>query len=245
MDFIWKEFCSWYIELTKERIYQNEDMEAKNTAVYILLDVLEKSMRLLHPIMPFITEEIWQTLKIKLQLSEDVLITAAYPIHDDQKIQSEINDEMKYIQDSISAVRNLRKQVNIPPSKEVTVAISASSKDQIDLLKKYEKYFIKLAKVEDMTIEMNLEKPESAVATVVEDTEIYLLLSGLVDLAEERKKLQKQIDKLSKELNGIERKLSNQKFLAKAPEKIVKKEKEKYDEVKTKLDKTKEILSGL
>jgi len=245
MDFIWKEFCSWYLELSKDRIYNEEDKQAQLTAKYILLDILQKSMRLLQPIMPFIAEEVWQGIKHFFPMEEETIVLAAFPQHNKSMINEKIDREMNLIQEAITAIRNLKKQVNLSPALEINVTVKVAETEQTELLKKYQNYFLKLAKVSNIELGIDISKPKSSIAAVVQNIEIYLPLEGLIDLDAEKAKLEKQLLKLEKEFQKINSKLSNNKFLANAPESIIKKEREKYKEVKTKADKTKEILEGL
>lgn len=245
MDFIWKEFCSWYLELSKDRIYNEQDKEGQLTAKYILLDVFQTSMRLLQPFMPFIAEEIWQGIREFFPLKSESIIVADFPKANQAMIDENIDKNMEFIQETITAIRNLRKQVNLAPGKEVGISIKVASEDQIKLLNDYQSYFAKLAKITDMDIAVDLSKPKSSIAAVVQNIEIYLPLEGLIDLDAERSKLEKQLEKLEKELKGISGKLKNKKFLENAPEKIVEKEKEKFTEIETKVIKTRELLDGL
>ncbi len=245
MDFIWKEFCSWYLELSKARIYNDEDVEGQLTAKYILLDILQQSMRLLHPLMPFISEEIWQTIKTYFPMNEEALVIAEFPEFSEMKVDKEIDHNMETIQNIISAIRNLRKQVNISPAKNVEILLNINNNEEKNLLDEYSNYIKKLAKVEKIIAEINLEKPQGSIAAVASNIEIFLPLGDLVDLEQEKAKLNKQMAKLEKELSGISRKLGNEKFLKNAPEKILEKEKMKFKEVKDKLDKVKAIYQGL
>ncbi len=245
MDFIWKEFCSWYLELSKDRIYNNENKEGQLTTKYVLLDVLQNAMRLLHPIMPFITEEVWQTIKEYFPMEEEALIIAKYPISDESLIDVSIDKDMKLIQECIIGVRNLRRQVNLSPALEIEIFAKVSSAKQIELMKNYANYFAKLAKVTSIQTGIDIEKPKASIAEVVQNVEIYLSLEGLIDLDKEREKLEKQIKKLEMELKKINGKLNNEKFVAKAPAHILAKEKEKFTEIKCKLDKTIELKNGL
>jgi len=245
MDFIWKEFCSWYLELSKDRIYNSENKEEQLTAKYVLLDVFQTSMRLLQPIMPFITEEIWQGIKEYFPMPEESLVIATFPEVNKNLINEKIDTDMSLIQETITAIRTLRKQVNLAPKVEIEISIKVASKEQINLLKSYENYFQKLAKISNLKADVNIEKPASSIAAVVQNMEIYLPLEGLIDLDAEREKLTKQIIKLEIELKKINGKLHNSKFVANAPEQIVAKEKEKYYEVKTKLDITVSLIDGL
>jgi len=245
MDFIWKEFCSWYLELSKDRIYNDDNREAQLTAKFILLDVLQNSMRLLQPIMPFIAEEIWQGIKHFFPMEEETIVLAAFPVQNKNMINEKIDKDMKLIQEAIVAIRNLRKQVNLSPGKEISVSIKVATDDQIQLMKDYQNYFTKLAKISKMEIAIDLQKPKSSIVAVVLNIEIYLPLEGLIDLDKEKDKLTKQFLKLEKELKKINGKLTNSKFITNAPEQIVEKEKEKYNEIKTKLDISVSLLKGL
>jgi valyl-tRNA synthetase len=245
MDFIWKEFCSWYLELSKDRIYNSEDKEGQLTAKYVLLDVFQTSMRLLQPIMPFITEEIWHGIKEYFPMPEESLVIAEFPKVDNNFIDEKIDKDMTLIQETITVIRTLRKQVNLAPKVEIEIFIKVATDEHIELLKLYENYFLKLAKVTSMKADVDLKKPASSIAAVVQNMEVYLPLEGLIDLDGEREKFSKQLLKLEKELKTISGKLNNTKFIANAPDEIVKKEKEKFSEIETKVNKTKELLAGL
>ena len=245
MQFIWNDFCSWYIELSKDRIYDDNDKVGQLTAKFVLLDVLQNSMRLLHPLMPFITEEIWQNVKEYFPMDEEALIIAKFPQHSEEMINLAINDDMSFVQETITAIRNLRKQVNLSPGVDIEIFINVAEDSQKELFAEYQNYFAKLAKVTKMNISTNGEKVSGAIAAVVRNTEIFLPLTGLVDLDKEREKLEKQMDKLEKELSGIERKLANEKFIQNAKPEVVEKEKEKYAEVKGKLDTVQELYDSL
>jgi len=238
--FIWDEFCSWYIELSKDRLYSESDNVRPNyiqlTAKHILLDVMQASMRLLHPIMPFITEELWQGIKTHFPMPEESIMIAEFPISDKNLIDREIADEMTFMQESIVAIRNLRKQVNLPPATEISVYIRLAEPKQQTLFNRYESYFRKLAKVNDLKAEVALQKPAASLAAVVRNIEIFMPLSGLVDLAQEKARLTKQLEKLEGELGSIQRKLNNENFISNAKPEVVAKEKEKLAEVSTKAD---------
>ena len=153
--------------------------------------------------------------------------------------------DMTLIQETITAIRTLRKQVNLAPKVEIEIFIKVASNKQVELLKSYENYFQKLAKVTSMKADVNVDKPASSIAAVVQNMEIYLPLEGLIDLDAERDKFTKQLVKLERELKIISGKLNNAKFIANAPDDIVQKEKEKFSEIETKVNKTKELLAGL
>lgn len=244
-QFLWDEYCSWYIELAKDRLKEDAPERSRLTAKYVLLDVMQAGMRLLHPIMPFISEEIWQSIREIFPMEEEALIIAAFPKVNEALIDRDIDDEMRFMQESISAIRNLRKTLNLPPSTMISIVIRTSDEDQNRLFGDYEAYFRRLAKVESISKGIDIEKPEPAITAVVRNIEIFLPLSGLIDLQAERERLSKQIEKLEKELNGISGKLNNQNFIANAKAEVVDKERQKHSEVNTKLGLLKQQIHSL
>lgn len=245
MQFIWDEFCSWYLEMAKEKFYNDKQESTLLTTKYVLLDVMQSAMRLLHPIMPFITEEVWQLIKSIFPMQEKALIIADFPKADMSLIDNDINYSMSLIQKTITAIRNLRKQVNIPLGKEVDISLKVSEESQIQLYNNYRGYVSKLAKVSDLKVSIDMKRPDSSLVAVVEDVQIFMPLGGLVDLYVEKNKLLKQKDKLEKELNMIENKLKNEKFISNAKQDVIDKEKEKQSEVSAKLNTVTEVLKSL
>ena len=243
-QFLWDEFCSWYIELSKDRLNSN-DILSRSTTLYILLDVMQNSMRLLHPIMPFITEEIWQNIKKVFPQPEDALIIAAFPSCDEKMIDPEIADDMSFMQEAITAVRNLRKELNLNPGIPISLVIRVAEERQKDLIERYTTYFKRLAKVDNIEVGLQLPKPKASIAAVVRNLEIFLPLKGIIDLEAEKARLSKQIEKLEKEVQVIKNKLDNPHFLANAKPEIVENERKRYEEVNTKLSLTKELLEDL
>lgn len=243
-QFLWDEFCSWYIELSKDRLNSN-DILSRSTTLYILLDVMQNSMRLLHPIMPFITEEIWQNIKKVFPQTEDALIIAAFPSCDEKMIDPEIADDMSFMQEAITAVRNLRKELNLNPGIPISLVIRVAEERQKDLIERYTTYFKRLAKVDNIEVGLQLPKPKASIAAVVRNLEIFLPLKGIIDLEAEKARLSKQIEKLEKEVQVIKKKLDNPHFLANAKPEIVENERKRYEEVNTKLSLTKELLEDL
>ena len=243
-QFLWDEFCSWYIELSKDRLNSN-DILSRSTTLYILLDVMQNSMRLLHPIMPFITEEIWQNIKKVFPQPEDALIIAAFPSCDEKMIDPEIADDMSFMQEAITAVRNLRKELNLNPGIPISLVIRVAEERQKDLIERYTTYFKRLAKVDNIEVGLQLPKPKASIAAVVRNLEIFLPLKGIIDLEAEKARLSKQIEKLEKEVQVIKNKLDNPHFLANAKPEIVENERKRFEEVNTKLSLTKELLEDL
>lgn len=235
-QFVWDDYCSWYIELAKDRLKEEAEQSSRLTAKYVLLDVMQASMRLLHPIMPFISEEIWQSIKEIFPIQEEALIIAKFPLADSALINPAIADEMSLAQESITAIRNLRKQINLPPATLVKIVVRTAETKQNSLFEDYQTYFQRLARVEEIRSGTAVAKPKPAISAVVRNIEIFLPLSGLLDLSVERERMQKQIDKLAKEVQGIQNKLNNANFINNAKPEVVGKEREKFSEVNTKLE---------
>ncbi len=244
-QFLWDEYCSWYIELSKDRLKEDAPQASKLTAKYVLLDVMQAGMRLLHPIMPFISEEIWQSIKEHFPMPDEALIIAQFPQPDESKIDAQINDEMKLMQESITAIRNLRKQLNLSPAIGISIVVRTADESQNTLYQSYEGYLNRLAKVEGIACGKDAQKPKPAVSAVVRNLEIFVPLAGLIDPEVEKARLTKQLEKLNKELEGIARKLNNQNFTANAKPEVVAKEQEKHLEVQTKVQLTKAQIADL
>jgi valyl-tRNA synthetase len=243
-QFLWDEFCSWYIELSKDRLNSN-DILSRSTTLYILLDVMQNSMRLLHPIMPFITEEIWQNIKKVFPQTEDALIIAAFPSCDEKMIDPEIADDMSFMQEAITAVRNLRKELNLNPGIPISLVIRVAEERQKDLIERYTTYFKRLAKVENIELGRQISKPKASIAAVVRNLEIFLPLKGIIDLEAEKARLSKQVEKLQREQQAVKNKLDNPLFLTNAKPEVVENERKRFEEVSIKLSLTKELLEDI
>ena len=217
-DFIWSEFCDWYIELTKKRLY-GENLQEKFTALYTLMTVLEKSLRLLHPFMPFLTEIIRQKLpnaKNSIMLADWVEVENFDEISENQ---------MNVIMEVIKVIRNLKNEVGVEPRKKSEVILKISDEKLLEILKSNVNYISELAAAEP--VKFSTEKPEHALAGVAEGVEIFLPLKNLIDTEKEISRLTKELEKLRKGISATENKLKNEKFLSKAPAEVVKSEKEK------------------
>ncbi len=225
-EFIWSEFCDWYIELTKARLYDKENPRARNTALYVLSYVLERTLRLLHPFMPFITEEIWQKVPHDAELKS--IMIADWPAGDESFIDDASEAQMTAIMETIKTVRNLRAEVGAAPSKHSEVQLSFRDEALCPVFAANESYLTTLAAAEPVTLlPVGAAKPENAMTGVVQGVEIYLPLKGLIDVEKETARLQKELDKLTQEIGRLGKKLSNEGFLKKAPEQVVAKEREK------------------
>ncbi|KAF1303767.1 valine--tRNA ligase [Candidatus Enterococcus willemsii] len=221
-NFIWDDFCDWYIEMSKETLY-GEDEAAKLVNKSVLVYTLDQILRLLHPIMPFVTEEIWQ----KIPHTGDSLVVAEYPV-----VRPELTDEtaakgMEVLKELIRSVRNIRSEVNTPLSKPITLLIQTNDEDVDTFLKANQNYIDRFCNPEELVIDSTLEAPELAMSAVLTGATIYLPLAGLINIEEEIKRLEKELDKWNKEVKRVQGKLSNERFVSSAPEAVVAQEREK------------------
>ncbi|GAB7026271.1 valine--tRNA ligase [Geotalea toluenoxydans] len=225
--FTWSEFCDWYIELVKDDLYKG-DSTRQTTARYVLWMVLEHLLRLLHPFMPFITEEIWQALPGKKGHASIML--AEYPR---RKAEWDFRDgatEMELVMAVISGIRNIRGEMEVPPSKSIAAMLDCKSPASLKLLKKNEVYIVSLARLSDLAIGQSIERPADAALQVAGDVEIVVPLKGLVNVEEEEKRLLKEIGKIDKDMDFLSKKLENPSFVDRAPAEVVAKEREKVAE---------------
>ncbi|MBQ6839843.1 MAG: class I tRNA ligase family protein, partial [Oscillospiraceae bacterium] len=219
-DFIWDTYCDWYIELTKARLY-SEDAERKQTALAVLVYVLDQILRLLHPFMPFITEEIWQSLPHK----GEALIIAQWPEYrEDLAFKAEEN-QMESVMDAIRAIRNRRAEMNVPPSKKAALYV-LTSKPQI--FTEGEGFLQRLAYADVVTIlDKEPENLDGMVTITTADAKLYIPMGQLVDVEKEIARITKELEAAKKFLGSLEAKLSNEKFVSRAPEAVVNAEREK------------------
>ena len=240
-EFIWGEFCDWYIELAKPRLYNKENAEERATAQHVICEVLSSSMKLLHPYMPFITEEIWQCMPHE----GDSIMVAAWPESDEQLFNAEAEAAMNAIMEAIKAIRNMRAEVNVAPGKKVPAILLVA--DELQQVVADNQSYIKLmASVDELSIlRAGGDKPENAMAAVTKGIEVYLPLKGLIDVEKETQRLNKELDGMTKEIGRIEGKLNNAGFLAKAPAEVVEKEKTKAQEIAVKMQAIQERLTYL
>ena len=230
-EFIWNEFCDWYIELVKARLYDKENERPRQTALYVLGYVLERTLRLLHPFMPFITEEIWQHIPHE---GKSVMV-AAWPSDEGAKVDEAGEAQMTAIMETIKAIRNMRVEVNAAPGKKSEAILHFTDESLRPVFAANEGYLKVLASAEPVTVQpADAAKPENAMASVVSGVEIYLPLKGLIDVEKETARLQKELESLDKEIKRAAGKLNNAGFVAKAPADVVEKEREKKQEYEEK-----------
>ncbi|MGV2938041.1 valine--tRNA ligase [Mesobacillus sp. LC4] len=221
-NFIWDDFCDWYIEMAKLPLY-GEDEAAKKTTRSILAYVLDNTMRLLHPFMPFITEEIWQNLPHE---GESITV-ASWPQVDPALTDKEAADDMKLLVEVIRAVRNIRSEVNTPLSKKVDMFLKAKDEKTLSMLESNRGYIVRFCNPENLEIGLEVNAPEKAMTAVATGLEIIMPLEGLINIDEEIARLQKEKEKLDKEVERVQKKLANEGFVKKAPEKVIDEERAK------------------
>ncbi len=239
-NFIWDELCDWYIEMAKLPLYGDNE-EKKKTTRSVLAYVFDQTMRMLHPFMPFITEEIWQKLP-----HEGVSITVAqWPevreeFHDEQAAK-----EMERLVSIIKSVRNIRAEVDTPMSKEITLLIQAKNDEIVEELTNERAYLERFCNPSELVIATEMDVPEKAMSAVVTGAEIFLPLEGLIDFDKEIERLEKELEKWTKEVDRVQKKLANKGFVTKAPKKIVEEEKRKEKDYLEKQANVRERLQEL
>jgi len=256
-QFIWHEYCDWYVELCKPALYQKEDAALRRSTQTTLVRVLESALRLLHPIMPFITEEIWQKLPGEVRSAEcgvrkektgkpcESIMIAAFPDTDEKLIDRNAERDMQAVMDLILAVRNIRGVMNIPPSTQLTVIVKPESSELGSHLEKNSGYVRTLGRVSELRIGTAEPKPKVAATGVIRGAEVYVPLEGVLDLGEERMRLQKEIAKVSQDIEMFSKKLSNKNFVDKAPKAVVEKDTARLEELKTMREKLEQSLKML
>jgi len=241
-QFIWHEFCDWYLELIKPYLYQDEDVKRKTLTQETLLKVLDATLRLLHPFMPFVTEEIWQQLPLRKE--DGSIMKAGFPKPDERFDDNQVADEMGSVIEIITALRNIRGEMNVPPGDRI-VAIFRTQEEEVGKRVERNKLFIQnLAKVKELIIGDNIGKPVYSAFALVRDVEIFVPMDRS-RMEEEAKRLQKEILKTEKEIAFVVKKLSNEQFLSKAPSEVVQEVKDKAQEYRLVRDKLEEGLQRI
>ncbi len=230
-NFIWEEFANWYVELTKEVLYSDNETEKVMTRS-VLLYTLDQILRLLHPIMPFVTEEIFA------QYAEGSIVVAAYPVANPAFDNAEAHKEVESLKDLIRSVRNARSEVNVAPSKPITILIKTADAELETFFKANENYIRRFTNPEQLEISSSIAAPELAMSAVITGAEIFLPLADLLNVEEELARLDKELSKWQKELDMVGKKLSNERFIANAKPEVVEKEKEKQADYQAKYDAT-------
>jgi valyl-tRNA synthetase len=242
-DFMWHDFCDWYVEFAKNRIAETSDIPLKRSIINRAIRIYEETLKLLHPFMPFVTEEIWQHLNERKP--GESIMNAPWPVFDEARIRPETEQEMEFLQDAVSAVRTIRSEMNIPPTKALDVVINCHDDTKRMILDSNRASIERLAKLNSLTIGINLAKPGFSASSVVQGQEVFVPLKGLIDLDVERARLEKEISRLQGQLEGVRSKLNNPNFAGKAPADVFQKEKDKQENFQQTIDKLKTSLGQL
>jgi valyl-tRNA synthetase len=231
-QFVWHEFCDWYLEMVKQDLY-GEDISRRQSSRFVLQKVLRGVLRIIHPFMPFVTEEIWQ----RLPDTEGSIMVAEFPKASDFINDEEALREMELVKGVITGVRNIRGEMNIPPSKPVSILMEVPDKGDRNIIRRNISHVQNLARVDSASIEAAVTKPEASATAVFQENQVHVILEGLLDFQEERQRLRKQIKAIEKELAVANKKLNNNQFLEKAPAEIVEEVREKVGTMGYKLEK--------
>lgn len=239
-DFIWNEFCDWYIELVKPRLY-GDDPAARQVVLAVLTRVLSDTLKLLHPFMPFITEEIWQHLPHE----EESIMISSWPTVNTDEVDMKAEAQMEDIMEVVRSIRNIRAEKNVPHPKKAKVILVVKENDR-ELYQSEAIYIEKLASSSEVVVQLSREGiPENAVSAVTNNAQIYMPLEDLVDLKEEMARLEKEKQHLEKELARAQGKLSNKNFVEKAPQSVVEEERKKQEKYSSMLSKVLESIKTL
>lgn len=231
-NFIWDDLCDWYIEFAKLSFY-GEDADAKRKTQSVLAYVLDRTLRLIHPFMPFISEEIWQ----HLPHSGETITLAEWPQYDSALEAPDAVQEMNLLIDIIRSVRNIRAEVNVPMSKKIELLVKPGSEELLDILVRNGHYIRRFCNTSEYEASLTTVVPDKAMTAIVTGAELYLPLAGLLDISQEIARLEKELENLNKEVERVEKKLANQGFVAKAPAKVIEEETAKMADYSDKRDK--------
>ena len=231
-DFLWRDYCDWYIELAKPRLLAGSPAE-RDQVRGVLVSVLEQALRLMHPIMPFVTEELWQQLPVD-DKAESLMI-ASWPVAEEGDLDDDAEREMAFLQEVVSAARTIRSELNVPRGRRVALVISTAGPESASTLDRRRAYLQALVGAESVEVGVGLPQPPSSGSAVVGEVEVFIPLEGVIDVDAETRRLRKEIDKLQGLVQGLERKLGNEAFLSKAPAAVVEKERLRQEECRASL----------
>ncbi|WP_123041302.1 valine--tRNA ligase [Cohnella candidum] len=232
-NFIWDDLCDWYIEFAKLTLY-GEDAAAKRSTQSVLAYVLDRTLRLLHPFMPFLTEEIWQHLPHE---AGETITLAAWPGYESAFEAEEAVKEMNLLMEAIRAVRNIRAEVNVSPGKKIELLVKPTGAAEESILRRNEVYVRRFCNTSSFTLDAGLTPPDKAMTAIVTGAELYLPLAGLIDIGQEIARLEKELANLNAEVERVEKKLGNEGYIAKAPAHVVEQERAKGQDYRDKRDK--------
>ncbi|MDG0790204.1 valine--tRNA ligase [Cohnella ginsengisoli] len=232
-NFIWDDLCDWYIEFAKLTLY-GEDAAAKASTQSVIAYVLDRTLRLLHPFMPYLSEEIWQHLPHE---AGETITLAAWPSYDAAFEAPDAVSEMGLLMDAIRAVRNVRAEVGVTPGKKVELLAKPTTEASAGILKRNEEYLRRFCNTSSLTLDAGLAAPEKAMTAIVTGVELYLPIAGLIDIGQEIARLTKELASLNAEVDRVEKKLANEGYIAKAPAHVVEQERAKGADYRDKRDK--------
>ena len=242
-DFFWHDYCDWYVEMIKSRLYGDEPVEAKQSIVSRALDIYDAALRLLHPIMPFVTEELWQN--IRRRLPQDTIMRTPLAAPDPKLVNEQFENEMAFVQNVIESIRNIRGEMQIAPSKEIPLVMKLSGNRNATSIQKYEGYLKRLARVSSLSFIEDNARPNLSASGVVQGEEFFIPLAGLIDADAEKLRLGKEIERVSGLLKAVQSKLNNPSFVDKAPKEVVEKEREKMNNFGVTLEKLQKSVEAL
>jgi valyl-tRNA synthetase len=240
-DFFWNEYCDWFLELSKPLLKTEHKSHVQGTLLY----VLDQALRLLHPIMPYVTEEIWQEVRTKLKLESDSIMISQFPTSDDALHNSEAEAAISWIKDFTLGVRQIRGEMNIPPSKKLNVVLSQTNEADLNHLDSHRQLLQTMARLDDVSLLADGDEEPAAATALLGQMKILIPLAGLIDKDEETKRINKQIDNINQEIKRGAGKLNNEKFVNKAPDHLVAAEKDKLAQNQTTLQELEEQLEKL
>ena len=241
-DFIWEEFCDWYIEMVKPRLYNSDDVKSQNAALYTLREVLIDALKLLHPYMPFITEEIFLTI----QSEEESIMISSWPEYSEERAYTKEEKEVEIIKEAVRGIRNIRTEMNVPHSRKALVYVVSDNDDIVSAFNDGKLFFTSLAMASEVIIQSDKSGiADDAVSVVIANATIYMPFADLVDIEAEIARLTKEEERLNSEIARCKGMLSNEKFISKAPEAKVNAEKEKLANYEQMLSQVSERLNSL
>ena len=241
-DFIWDEFCDWYIEMVKPRLYNSDDQVSQNAALYTLKSVLTDALKLLHPYMPFVTEEIFCTL----QPQEESIMISNWPVYEEAKAYSKEEKAIEIIKEAVRGIRNVRSEMNVPPSKKASVYVVSENQNMLDVFTEGKLFFESLAYASECFMQKDKTGiANDAVSVVIPEATLYIPFAELVDIAQEIERLQKEEKRLEGELARVQGMLNNERFMSKAPEAKVAEERAKLEKYTQMMEQVKQRLAQL
>ena len=240
-DFIWDEYCDWYIEMVKPRLY-NQENPTREAALWTLKTVLINALKLLHPFMPFVTEEIFTSI----QSEEETIMLSKWPQYSEEFNFADDEKAIELMKEAIKSIRNIRAEMNVAPSKKANVIVVSDNEEVRSIFEKGKVFFAPLAYASDVIVQADKTGiSDDAVSTAIHNGVIYMPFAELVDIAKEKERLAKEKEKLIKEVERVEKKLSNQGFVSKAPEKVINEEKAKLEKYSSMLKSVEEQIARL